>query len=216
MRLYLSSFKLGNDPAQFVRLSRGRRVGLIVNALDNRPDIRNAWAQSQTQDLSDLGIDVREIDLRSYFGQPQKLAVTLSDLDAVWINGGNTFILRRAMRESGFDTQIKDLLRDDRILYGGFSAATVILSASLKGLDAVDDPNDIPDGYPDETVWEGLQLLPFSIVVHYKSDHPESQAVEGEVRYYERHQIPFKTLRDGEAFVVDGELDTLRIVGTPF
>ena len=214
MRLYLSSFRLGNDPAEFVRLARGHRVGLIMNALDHRSHDRDIWLEGQTADLSTLGFEVREIDLRAYFGKPRELAGDLDALDALWINGGNTFILRRAMRQSGFDDLIADLLNDDRILYGGFSAATVIAAPSLKGLEMVDDPAEIPDDYPEEVVWEGLGLLPFSIVVHYRSDHPEARAVEDEVTFYRQNGIAYRTLRDGEAFAVEGGPDTLRIAGS--
>ncbi|ARP81217.1 hypothetical protein CAL12_10450 [Bordetella genomosp. 8] len=47
-------------------------------------------------------------------------------------------------------------------------------------------------------------LLPYSIVVHFESDHPESAAVNTEVEFYERHGVPHRTLRDGEALVIDG------------
>lgn len=213
MRLYLSSFRLGNDPAKFAQLAGGPRVGLIMNALDNRPQARGIWLGEQTAALSSLGLDVHEVDLRAYFGNAPGLSSRLDKLDALWINGGNTFVLRRAMRLSGFDLEINDMLNEDRILYAGFSAATVIVAPSLKGLEAVDDPNEVPAGYTADLIWDGLDLLPFSIVVHYRSNHAESKAVEDEVEFYERNSIPYRTLRDGEAFVVDGGLDTLKIVG---
>jgi len=42
----------------------------------------------------------------------------------IWINGGNAFPLRRAMRQSGFDEVAWALLASDEIVYVGFSAAT--------------------------------------------------------------------------------------------
>jgi dipeptidase E len=41
----------------------------------------------------------------------------------LWINGGNAFLLRRAMRQSGFDSLIHEFLQGDRFVYAGFSAA---------------------------------------------------------------------------------------------
>lgn len=215
MRLYLSSFLLGTDAGAFRRLARGPRVGLVLNALDNVVTARADWRQRQGAALSALGFEVQEIDLRRFFGAPDRLAETLEGLDALWINGGNTFILRRAMRESGFDGLIGGMLREDRIAYGGFSAGVVVLHQSLKGLETVDDPDDVPEGYPAATPWDGLGILPFSVVVHYRSGHSESEAVEDEVRFYEENDIPYRTLRDGEAFVVEGGFDTLRLVGAP-
>src|ERR1700676_1155712 len=212
MRLYLSSFDLGDRPDALVGLvAPTKRAAIIVNALDNFADARADWLNAQTTKLAKLGFSVTELDLRPSFGAAGALGALLHEVDAVWINGGNSFILRRAMKQSGFDALIRSALAKDEIVYAGFSAAAVIVSASLKGLEAVDNPTDVPSGYDTAVVWDGLGLLPFSIVVHYKSDHSESVAVEQEVAYYKANHIPYRTLRDGEALVIDG--DRQAIVG---
>ncbi|PTB21944.1 serine peptidase [Trinickia symbiotica] len=205
MRMYLSSFDVGARPDQLVRLvGREMRAAIIVNALDHRETARTQWLDNQVTKLRALGFTVRELDLRQFFGAPDRLDEALQQFDVVWVNGGNAFVLRRAMKQSGFDVVIADLLERDRIVYSGFSAAAVIASSTLRALDRVSDPVEIPPGYDPAVVWEGLRLLPFSLVVHFESDHPESAIVGEEVEFYERHQMPYRTLRDGEAFVVDG------------
>jgi dipeptidase E len=212
MRLYLSSFDVGGAPEELTAIAReGRRAAVIVNALDNMPEQRNWWLEAQSAKLVALGFVVAELDLRRYFGNSAELERLLKDVDLVWINGGNTFILRRAMRQSGFDELIKAALQHDDIVYAGFSAAAVIVAPSLRGLEFVDDPNDVPSGYEQETIWDGLGLLPFAISVRFNSDHGESADVEKEIAFYQEHSIPFRTLRDGEALVVDGV--TQRVVG---
>lgn len=214
MRMYLSSFDLGNALPVLAGLAPAGRVALIMNALDNRPEGRERWRTGQTRKLEALGLTVRDLDLRDFFGAPDHLRESLCEHDMVWINGGNTFILRRAMKLSGMDVAIVDLLRRDEIVYAGFSAAAVIISQSLHGLEAVDDPHDVPAGYPAEIEWSGLGILPFAIVVHHQSDHSESAAVEKEIEHYKRSSIPYRTLRDGEAFVVRGGLDSIEKVGS--
>ena len=212
MRLYLSSFDLGNRPEELVALvAPARRAAIVVNALDNRPKPRAVWLSKQTDKLVGLGFTVVELDLRDYFESSSELGTLLRDIDVVWVNGGNAFILRRAMRQSGFDMLIKSALARDEIVYAGFSAGTVIASDSLRGLDITDDPDDVPSGYAPEVVWEGLGLVPFAIAVHFKSDHPESAATDREVAFYQTNSIPFRTLRDGEALVVNG--DRQEVVG---
>jgi dipeptidase E len=214
MRLYLSSFDLGNRPDELVALAgAARRAAVIVNALDNAPDARARWLAAQTDRLADLGFSVVELDLRRYFGATDRLQQFVSGIDLVWINGGNAFILRRAMKQSGFDGLIKAAVARDDIVYAGFSAAAVIAFDSLKGLELVDDPADVPSGYDPDIVWEGLGLVPFAIAVHFKSDHPESQAVDREIAYYEAVGIPYRTLRDGEALIVHDGRE--KIVGSP-
>jgi len=215
MRLYLSSFDLGNASSCLAELAPEGRVALIMNALDNRSAAREKWRLAQSLKLEALGLNVRDLDLRDFFGAPDRLSDALCEVDMVWINGGNAFLLRRAMKLSGMDEVVADFLNRDEIVYAGFSAAAVILSHSLRGLEAVDDPHDVPDGYPAEVEWTGLGILPFSVVVHYRSDHSESAAVEKEIDYYERANIPYRTLRDGEALIVRGGLDSVKIVGSP-
>ncbi|CAG9250358.1 putative Dipeptidase E [Paraburkholderia unamae] len=204
MRMYLSSFDVGARPEQLVGLVGGQlRAAIVVNALDHREAARAQWLESQTIKLRALGFTVQELDLRQFFGTTDRLDETLEQFDAVWVNGGNAFILRRAMKQSGFDVVIADLLERDRIVYSGFSAAAVVASSTLRALDHVSDPTEVPPGYDPAVVWDGLGILPFSLVVHFQSDHPESEAVGEEVAFYERHQMPYRTLKDGEAFVMD-------------
>jgi dipeptidase E len=204
MRLYLSSFGIGDAPEELLALTgAARRTAVIVNALDNRPPLRARWLEDQTGKLTGLGYGVCELDLRNYFGAAERLEMVLRGIDLVWINGGNAFILRRAMRQSGFDTLIKRALARDEIVYAGFSAATVVAFDSLAGLELVDDPNDVPAGYDADIVREGLGLIPYAVAVHFKSDHFESALVDREVAFYQANRIPYRTLRDGEALVIE-------------
>jgi dipeptidase E len=76
----------------------------------------------------------------------------------------------------------------------------------------VDDPHDVAARYDADTVWDGLGLIPYPVAVHFKSDHPESELVDREVAFYQANRIPYRTLLDGEALVIDGQ--TERIVGS--
>jgi dipeptidase E len=212
VRLYLSSFLLGNKPEELVALAgAGRRCAVVLNALDNRQDVRDRFRASQTEAIAKLGFATEELDLRTYFGRAAELRARLAQADVLWINGGNAFILRRAMKQSGFDRVIRDLLAKDEIVYAGFSAATVLAAPDLHGLEIIDDPHDVPPGYAPEIVWDGLGLVEFAIAVHYKSDHRESPLTDKEIEYYEARGTPYRTLRDGEALVVQGS--AMRIVG---
>jgi len=71
MRLYLSSFDLGDRPEELVALAGSARRAAII-ALDNRPEGRAVWLKEQTNKLVGLGFSVVELDLRSYFGVPHR------------------------------------------------------------------------------------------------------------------------------------------------
>ena len=76
-----------------------------------------------------------------------------------------------------------------------------MLSPTLHGLELVDDPNILPQGYNPKIDWEGLSIINFSFAPHYRSYHPESEMVEKEVKYFIKHKMPFKTLHDGEVII---------------
>jgi dipeptidase E len=207
MKLYLSSYKLGDDPNKFAELfGNSKNVGLISNALDFSKDIERLHKSQQDQidSLKSIGISVEVIDLKMYFGKIDELSSKLSSLDGLWVRGGNVFVLAVAYNKSGLDLILKNnLIKRKDFVYGGFSAGCCILQKSFKGLDFVDDPYMIKDAYGDDTeiIWEGVGLLDYAFVPHYRSDHPESADIEKEVDYYKKNNIKYKALRDGEVII---------------
>ncbi|MFK0163056.1 Type 1 glutamine amidotransferase-like domain-containing protein [Rhizobium sp. NPDC090279] len=213
--MYLSSYRLGDHADRLFDLMRGkRRVGIVANALDFIPDDARqryeATIYSPAREMSDLGARPEYLDLRAYFGKSDALEQALEEIDLVWVLGGNAFLLRRAMRQSGFDNLILKFLREDAIVYGGFSAGAVVATATLKGIDLMDDPHELVAGYDPTITWEGLGLVDFSIVPHYRSDHGEAEAAERAVAYFEERSLPFRAIRDGDAIVVEG--DTISVL----
>jgi len=210
MRLYLSSFRLGNHAHRITELvGRERpRVLAVMNALDAiAVEKRQALYARLCGDLATIGCEPHELDLREYFARPGEIGRALSGCDLVWVNGGNAFTLRAAMRQSGFDEAITSLLDADAIVYGGYSAGAVVAGPTLRGIDLVDsaDPADaLPLGYGPIITWEGLGLVPYAIAPHYRSDHFESKKMEDVVAYFERHGVPYWALRDGQVIVING------------
>lgn len=207
MRLYLSSFGNGNKPDELLRLlGDRRRTAAIHNAADLlNADERQNTVVDVTDQLESIGLEPTEIDLREYFGKSEELRAKLAQFDLLWVRGGNCFVLRRAFKMSGADRIVTDLLREDRIVFGGYSAGIDMLTPSLHGAELVDDVYAVPDGYEPEIIWDGLNLIPYAIAPHYKSDHPESADIDKSVEYLIDNHIPFIALRDGEAIVVDGD-----------
>jgi dipeptidase E len=207
MKFYLSSFKLGDKANELARLVRGnRRIGYIPNACDyTKVDVkrRDEGNQRDMAALKELGLSAEFLDLKDYFGKTNALRMKIKALDGVFVRGGNTFILRQAMKLSGFDTIFKEILKRDDFVYAGYSAGICVLAPDFKALQTVDDPTDKPYKQIKETIWEGLGYLEYIILPHYKSDHPESAAIDKEVEYCKKNNIPFKTLRDGEVIIIE-------------
>jgi len=216
MRLYLSSYRIGDRAgALLALLGNGKRAAIISNALDNVSPAARAIHRSDVYDpraeLVSLGIAGEDLDLRHYFDAPQRLAETLAGFDLVWVVGGNAFVLRRAMRQSGFDRLIVEMLDRDDIVYGGFSAGAVVAAPTLAGIELMDDPAELPAGYAPGVVWDGLGLIDHAIIPHFRSQHPEAAAAEKASEHLAARRVPHRALRDGEVIVWTGP----RIVEVP-
>lgn len=207
MRLYLSSYKLGNDTEGFKRLVNraDARVAVIDNARDYSTDSerRTLSLKNELDDIRALGFHPEHVDLRDYFKDNHALLEKMRKFDAVWILGGNSFILRKAMKLSGFDAVINELIRKNKLVYAGYSAALCVISPTMDGVELVDDVNAAAEGYDSETIWDGYGLIDFYPIVHYKSDHPESKLVDKELEYVKSKNRKYKTLRDGDTIVIE-------------
>jgi len=204
MNFYLSSYKIGNEEEKLKEMTKNKKIGFIPNALDYvNVEERKISNEKNVKCLLDIGVDVETLDLEKYFGKKKELEDKINNLDGVWIRGGNTFILRQAMKLSGFDDIIKRKNeKNEDFFYGGYSAGVCILAPSMEALKMVDDPKIMPYSEIKETIFEGLNILDYVIIPHYKSDHPESFKIDEVVDFCEKNKTPFKTLRDGEVIII--------------
>ena len=208
MRLFLSSSLFGDHGNDLVEMvGTGSRFAVILNALDNFPEIKRDYVRQYVEPLlRQFGFHGEEFDLRSYFTHALPLSDDLRRFDVVWATGGNAFLLRRAMAASRFDVILPQLLRSSPIVYGGWSAGSVVAGEDLYGIDCIDDPLAMAPGYPaGESPSAGLGLINATIVPHFESEHPEAAAATASVRVIEASGRPAIALRDGEVIVQDGE-----------
>lgn len=209
MKFYLSSYKIGGEKEiqQLQNLiPSNNKTAYISNALDFSNDIyrRKTNEQEDIDQLSQAGLNVEELDLRKYFENPEKLEDDIKKYGVIWVAGGNVFVLRQAMKISGFDKLLNKLaIENNDLLYGGYSAGVCVLAPSLKGLELVDSIDCQPYPQQQEIVWEGLNIVDYSIVPHYKSNHPESELINKVVNIYKTNHTPLKTLKDGEVIIID-------------
>jgi dipeptidase E len=218
VRLYLSSFRLGTAPEHFVRLAgEGARVAVIANAIDGEPpDVRQQKVAEEVRALERLGLRPVEVDLRQFFdSDPGFVLGELGLFNALWVRGGNVFVLRCALAASAADDAIRVLLSGDRVVYAGYSAGPCVLAPSLEGLDHVDDPAGPLDAYGVPALMTGLGVLDLRVVPHVAAITPsaEGSAMDELARRYKVAGVPHLRLRDGQALLVDGQRSTL--VGRP-
>jgi dipeptidase E len=204
MRLFLSSQNLGNYPDRFVQLvGTNKKVALVENAKDDwSVKDRRAKLNEHLDQFKDLGLKVYELDLRKFFGKEKELQKVLSECGAIFLSGGNTFILARALRYSGTDKLLYDIVRKNEIAFGGSSAGSIIATPSLRGTELGDQPEVVPEGYKKEVLWEGLNFVSHYIVPHFKSDWFGKEA-EAMKEYFKDHKLPYRALKDGQVLLVN-------------
>lgn len=204
MKLFLASYRFGAHTSEFAALTGGSGpVAVIANATDSWPAAaRESALTSELRGLRELGYEPEELDLRQFDGRPADLATRLDAVDAVWIRGGNTFVLRAQLRLGGADDAVVSRVREGRLVFAGYSAGACIASPSLRGVEAADDPSDVTDR---KVMWDGLGLVDLAFVPHFGSILDDAGAGPAMVDRFEREQVPYLTLTDEQVFVVDGE-----------
>jgi dipeptidase E len=203
MKFYLSSYEIGNETEKLKDLVPSRKIGYIPNARDFTtadPVRRTKRNENDMGSLSALGLKVEMLNLQEYFGKRDELKKKLKELGAIFISGGNVFVLRQAMKLSGLD-QVLEELRDTDFLYAGYSAAGCVLASTLKGMDIV-DPLDTPYKEQKEILWDGLGFVDFRFMPHWNSNHPESADIDKEIEFCKQNNIPYKAIRDGEVIII--------------
>jgi dipeptidase E len=211
MRMYLSSYLWGNNPEMlFNMVGRNKHAALLTNSADQFPEggIVDRFKQDQAY-LADNDITSERLDLRNYFDNKNELINDIKKFGLVWVRGANVFVLRRAFAQSGFDDLLIQLLKSDALVYGGYSAGACIVGTTLRGLELVDDAYITPSGYHPKPVWKGLNLLPYAIAPHYKSDHPESQLIDKSIDFFRLNDISYRALHDGEAIVINNDVESI-------
>lgn len=204
MKLYLSSFKVGNKTEELKKwiAAHDNKIVIIANAKDQYTDKERVekGTLNDIAQLEELGFNVSRLDLKDYFGKKEKLLEYLKQFKVAYVVGGNTFVLRQAMKISGFDEYLKAKTEDSNFLYAGYSAGICVLAPNMKGIALMDEPEADPYNYG-SIIYEGIGLIDYTPIPHYQSDHHETELADKAVEYCKENEIRYKTLKDGDVFI---------------
>ncbi|MGW0019714.1 Type 1 glutamine amidotransferase-like domain-containing protein [Rhodococcus sp. NPDC003382] len=205
MRLFLSSYRFGADPAALLRVTGPPGpLAVIANAADSWPaQARQSSLNSEFGPLRELGFDPVEVDLRDHVGAPESLRARLSEFRVVWVRGGNTFVLRAQLARSGGDTVLTDLVRSGALAYAGYSAGACVVTPTLRGVEFSDDPGEVEPTCGIAPQWDGLGLVDFAIVPHVGGSPLDNGGSRRAVDLLTRNGIAFRALTDDDTIVVD-------------
>ncbi len=175
------------------------RIGYVNTAVKGRDEKTKLFMENVKNKIRENGYNFEEIDIEGK--TIEELKEFFKDKNAIHIDGGSTFYLLNAMKESNFDNLLVELLTQGKVFIGT-SAGAAIMGPTIRS------SSGIPEN-PTEEMLKGLNLMPYMIQAHYTDDKKDE--------YKEKIkdlQVPVKIFRDGQGmfcedgvckFVGDGE-----------
>ena len=169
-------------------------VAFITTA--SKPEENLDYVEKDLQIMKDIGFNVEELDIE---GKSEGQLMKLLELkDIIYVEGGNTFYLLKAMRGCNFEKVIRKLLKSGKV-YIGASAGSVVAGRTIKTSSWRNaDRNAV--GLKD---LRGLNLVPFDIFCHYQPEHAE--IIKQQMPNPKKRVKKLRILTDEQALLVQGK-----------
>ncbi|WP_119031411.1 Type 1 glutamine amidotransferase-like domain-containing protein [Gordonia rubripertincta] len=180
------------------RVGAGARIGFIPTASSIYPD--QAWLDLDRGSLRDQGFVVVDVDPELV--SAASFTRALSEIDAVFVSGGNVFHLLGALRHAGADRPLVDAVRRG-LPYIGVSAGACVTGPDIAPLALLDDPTEAAP----LTSTAALGLIDVTVVPHAEGTVGGPGRIERTRQEFAGHPLHF--LRDDEALVISGGTTTV-------
>jgi dipeptidase E len=166
------------------------KIGRIITASKGEDEKTRVFIAKVKDIIIENGYSIKDIDIENK--TKEELENFFKDKNIIHIEGGNTFYLLKAMKVSGFDKMLMELIKDGKV-YIGTSAGAAVMGISIKS------SSGIPENTP-EDVTNGLGIVPFVIKAHYTEEKNDMYKEKTKDLKY-----PVKFLRDGQGFLVEDD-----------
>ncbi|EYT61981.1 peptidase S51 dipeptidase E [Dietzia sp. UCD-THP] len=210
MNLLLLSLGVGAVPALLAehvnRPAPAVRIGYLNDAAS--PYAGAGFVAAERAQLADLGYvltDITAADIDDTSGS----AAALDGLDAVYVAGGNTFVLLAALRRHGADAVLTGRVRAG-LPYIGSSAGSVVTGPGIDPVSLMDDPSAAPD-LADRS---GLGLVDTVVIPHADGALPPypPELIARLVETY-GSTYPLTLVNDDQALLVED--GSARLISSP-
>lgn len=170
------------------------RIGYVTTASKGVEDVQ--YLEDHKQAMRECGYAFEELDIEGK--TKRQLYEFFKDKNVIHVEGGNTFYLLKAFRETGCDVIAKELLARG-IAYVGSSAGAYLACPTIEA--SMWKP--IQHDHYGVTDLRGLHLVPFLVVAHY---------IDDKKKYIQKGIMsaayPVRILRDGQGILVEDGVAT--------
>lgn len=166
------------------------RIGYVITASKAARD--KSYIETHKNKMKEMGLNFEEIDIEGK--SENELRAFLTQKNVVHMEGGNTFYLLKAVRETGFDRILTEQI-EKGLIYIGTSAGAYIATPTIEGATwkSTKDRFGITD-------FHALNLVPFILKAHYEDD------MKVNLQENLKHsKYSLRILRDGQGILVKGE-----------
>ena len=159
VKLFLSSSfsEVASILPEFEPNLKNKKVTFIYTA-STVEDV-NFYVEDGKKELENLGIIVDKLDISS--SKKSEIELKLSNIDFIYISGGNTFYLLQELKRTGIDKIIINEVKFGK-LYIGESAGSIILAPNIEYSKYMDDISKAPF----LNSYDSLNLIDFYILPH--------------------------------------------------
>ncbi len=165
----------------------------------SKPEEDKSYMQKDLREMREIGFNVEEIDIEGKnYAQLMRL---LEVKDIIFVEGGNTFYLMRAIRQSGFEKAIRKLLKMGKV-YIGVSAGSMVAGKTIITSVWRGEARGINRNKVELKDLRGMNLVPFDIFVHYAPEYAEKIKQE---MPNEKKRKKLKIITDDQAILVQGK-----------
>lgn len=161
-------------------------VGYIVTA--SKVASSDEHVNVHKKRMMENGIKYEEIDIENK--SEKEIKEFFRNKNIIHMEGGHTFYLLRAIKKTGFDKILKELLKNG-IIYIGTSAGSSIMGPTI-GFSS-----HIPDNASAEDL-QALNYIPFLFKAHYTDDKRENYMAKMRTINY-----PVRFFKDGQGMLIE-------------
>lgn len=167
------------------------KIGYITTASKGSRD--KTFLEKVKNSMRENHILFEEIDIEGK--SKEEMLNFFKNKNVIHIEGGNTFYLLKAIRESGFAEVLKELLNEGKV-YIGTSAGAYIMCPTIE----VANWNETGRDRFGLTDFSALNYVPFVLKVHYKDE--AENLIKEKIKTL---KYPLRILRDGQGILVEND-----------